>query len=930
MFCDSMMLGGGRKAAFSIANSVRLDGVADYFTRTPTVEGNRKTWTFSAWVKRCAIGTQQFLLITGINSNESESVFFDANDKLNLWVTVSNVWVGRLQTNAMFRDTTSWGHLMISKDVTTGTPKIYWNGTELPTTVLTEFANIEGYVNKTYEHRIGEGNAAIANGTFNGYITQPILVDGTALHPSAFGETDPVTGSWRPKRIGDLDFGINGFYLDFNDPTNLGKDVSKGEVVTVTAPIGNMTEYAGLAAAFDGVTNNVTNVSCATIGAGIGTTSPGWIGAHLGAGEPITAVRIYASHNDGFVALGSRVAVFELWGNSTDNTGTASKIADLGSVTDAAGLVVTKNGLSVSRDVYPYLWVKIYTSVAMMAGKYAAEVQFIAGGDAPNTFSPVSLGAADVVTDTPTNNFATINTLHSPGCTLSNGNLHFTTASGMSGVATASLGISSGKWGWKLKIGSSGIPSGTPSAAAFGIVRVSNRIDNTFLIYDAGTVIRHHKDIYRDGVSTSSSYSEPSTEDVYELLFDADVGTLVFSRNAIVECSVTGITTGVDWLPAFSDGTTYGSVEFSVDFGQAGYTPSDPAYKALCTANLPKPAIQAPAKHFDVLTYTGTGAPQTITGLGFAPDLVWVKARSNPTASWLHRLTSRGLTQPSYLSPNSTDAETSIVGNITSLDARGFTTNGNGGVGESGVSHVAWCWKAGGAPVANSAGTIASAVSVNPAAGFSIVTWDGDAANATIGHGLGAPPKFIIAKCRSAGGTDWSVYIGALAANTKLSLSGTNAAAAGSDWNSTAPTATVFSVGASANTNADGHSYIAYCWAEIPGFSKFASYSGNGSSDGPFVHCGFRPRFVLIKRTDAVGNWSILDTERSPTNDGRWESLQANSALPESGIAVDGVSSGFKIRETAGDINASGGAYIFAAFAEAPFGGIKTVPAKAR
>jgi hypothetical protein len=233
---------------------------------------------------------------------------------------------------------------------------------------------------------------------------------------------------------------------------------------------------------------------------------------------------------------------------------------------------------------------------------------------------------------------------------------------------------------------------------------------------------------------------------------------------------------------------------------------------------------------------------------------------------------------------------------------------------------VEWIWAANGAGVTNTAGSITSTVSANTTSGFSVVTWTGALANRTVGHGLGVAPSMIIFKRRD-GSTNWSVYHRSLGTSNNIILNGTGAAFNDTTFiNNTAPASTVFSVGDSGGTNQG--SMLAYCFAEVPGYSRFGSYTGNGSADGPFVFTGFRPAFLMIKRTDTAGfPWVILDSKRNTFNPENLELYPNTSAAEANGGTLyieDFLSNGFKIRQTDGTWNANGGTYIFAAFAEAP------------
>jgi len=321
------------------------------------------------------------------------------------------------------------------------------------------------------------------------------------------------------------------------------------------------------------------------------------------------------------------------------------------------------------------------------------------------------------------------------------------------------------------------------------------------------------------------------------------------------------------------------------------------------------------SEYMNAVLYTGNGSNRSITGVGFQPDFVWIKKRSGAES---HVLSDAIRGTNNFLSSNSTASENTASGTLTAFNSDGFSLGTQGIVNDNTFTFVSWNWKANGAGVTNTAGTITSTVSANTTSGFSIVTWTGNGSAGTIGHGLGVAPSMIIWKNRSAIGswivghsslTSWSYYLPLQATSAQTLDTST--------FNGTAPTSSVWSIGAY-NTNANN--FVAYCFAPISGFSAFGSYTGNGSTDGPFVYLGFRPRYVMIKRIDtAGGNWIVLDSVRDTYN------VEKNILYPNlsnaEGVAdyLDFLSNGFKLRTTDGNGNASGLGFIYAAFAENPF-----------
>lgn len=333
------------------------------------------------------------------------------------------------------------------------------------------------------------------------------------------------------------------------------------------------------------------------------------------------------------------------------------------------------------------------------------------------------------------------------------------------------------------------------------------------------------------------------------------------------------------------------------------------------------PTINKGSDYFGVLTYTGDGAAsKTVVdtnAVSFTPDFVWIKGRSGATDHALYDAV-RGTTKD--LVSNSTAAETTQSTGLTAFTNGGFTIGNLAKLNTSGATYTAWCWKANGAGSSNTSGSITSTVSVNATAGFSIVTYTGTGANATVGHGLGVAPKMIIFKQRNAV-RGWIVYHASLAnASTVIYLNVTNAANTDATaFNATAPTSSVFSVGTSADTNQSTGTYVAYCWAAIAGYSAFGSYTGNGSADGPMIFTGFKPKFVMFKRTDTTSGWYIHDSTRNTSNVVNLRLLPNTSDAEATVITLDFLSNGFKLRTSDVDRNASGGTYIYAAFAENPF-----------
>ena len=414
-----------------------------------------------------------------------------------------------------------------------------------------------------------------------------------------------------------------------------------------------------------------------------------------------------------------------------------------------------------------------------------------------------------------------------------------------------------------------------------------------------------------------------TTNDVIGIAVDLSANTLQFYKNNVAFGTANTITNSSDWVTQTQCNSGSGLTNtIAWNFGQRPFTYTPPTgYVALNTYNLSTPTILQGNLYMDATLYTGTGTTQVIVNQGqFKPDLVWAKNRTNAGQDNGLYDSTRGVGRTLY--SNLTNAESSVISTLTAFNSNGFSGGTENMINQNGASFVGWQWQAGqGSSSSNTSGSITSTVSVNTTAGFSVVTYTGTGVNATVGHGLGVAPKFLTVKRRSAVGNWMTWHTSLTGAGPYVILSSTNGVATGA-WNNTLPTSTVFSLlGSDTDENANGSTYVAYCWAEIAGFSKFTSYTGNGSADGPFIFTGFRPKWLMIKRTDTTQNWIIVDTSRDTYNVANKRLLANSSAAEDTGIPnyVDLLSNGFKCRDSNISYNASGGTYIVMAFAENPF-----------
>ena len=494
--------------------------------------------------------------------------------------------------------------------------------------------------------------------------------------------------------------------------------------------------------------------------------------------------------------------------------------------------------------------------------------------------------------------------------TLSNGNLTATSTAGGSWPegAYSSIAVSSGKWYCEITP-TSGI------AVAGALIGVASASTSYWYYSFNGNKYT----VTTNNGAYGASYAD---NDVIGIALDLDAGTLAFYKNGVSQGTAFSGLTG-EWVFGVGDGS--GGVTVLVahaNFGQRPFAYTPPTgFKALNTQNLPEPTVARGNRHFDVVTRTGNNSSFSVTGLQFSPDFFWTKCRNTALAHYLAD-TVRG--DDNILFSNLTSAEFSEPQYITAISSDGYTLGAGSNAGNyngTGGTYVDWLWKASdSAAVSNTAGSITSTVSANPTAGFSVVTYTTTGSASTVGHGLGVAPRMLITKQRN-GTTAWYTYHASIGATNFVLLNSTAAQASSSViWNNTAPTSSVFSLGSGFGS---GETYVAYCFAPVAGYSAFGSYTGNGSTDGPFVFCGFRPKFVMIKVVNNTYDWEVADSSRSPDNFVD-DFLVPNSSAAENanvGAAnsIDFLSNGFKIRANWTRLNEASGTYIYMAFAENPF-----------
>jgi hypothetical protein len=652
-------------------------------------------------------------------------------------------------------------------------------------------------------------------------------------------------------------------------------------------------------------------------------------------------------------------------------TGIATNITY--TVTDSSELITIGDVTGGNYPLNGYIQdLRVYKGVAKYKG----------GFDVPRPYTPVGIATWRQVPDTTANNFATLNKLFnsaSGNVVLADGNLTYTGSQTPSyGLSQSTIGVSTSKWYWEFRIGSTvpnlGIGVMRPGISTSSAV---TNPENSFITgVDGGIAFYHgiaNRVYYWTGsAQTFVSYTLPActTGDIVSIALDLTGGNnskIYFAKNGTwgesgdpatgtnpvglalsgtyapaVSIGAAGASTGYfnfGQNPTFSGNTTAGTFTDSNGKGLFKYQPPSD-FLSLCEDNLPTPTISDPGKYFKTVLYTGTNSSRDVVGVGFTPDLVWIKRRNAANSHGLYDSV-RGAGYELQSASTSAEKIPTTPDGFLSFNMDGFSLGPNNNEGNadinfvSGGQYVAWCWRAGaGTTSTNTNGSITSVVSVNQDAGFSIVSWTGNGSStATVGHGLGKTPAFLISKARSGTNEWWVVHKsgnGNLQLNATLALitSGGTNGAMGFPSTLTNNTFT-FTAGSSSvnNVNASGTTYVTYCWAEIEGFSKAFSYTGNGSADGPFVFLNLKPAFVIIKRTDISGeNWLMYDASRNSVNEVNLK-LAANSSIIENDATIgtssqntlDFLSNGFKLRTTNTGTNASGGTYIGMAFAESPF-----------
>ena len=958
--------GGALGSFFSqtIDQSLRCNGSNEYLTRTPSSSGNRRTWTYSAWVKLGVDGVR-FTPIEAYSNGTNFDMFNIHTDGRILFYTVTSaVDYGGLTTQRL-RDPSAWYHIVFRFDSTQSTAadriRIYINGTQQETTnpFATDYGtlpqNYDSFINHTVPNHIMKNTNSSQYG--QGYIAEIHHIDGTSYGPDTFGETKD--GVWIPKEVSGVSYGTNGFHLTFADSNYIGRDKS-GSKTLVTSP--SFSTFGGgdtnfTSAEYAEAADNDLSTGCDRTGnGGIIEFTPS------SAVTPTSHTMINAS-SSAYTAASRPNSV--LLQGSNDNGGSWTTIDDL---TNGSGANTITTSSFSNTTSYAKLRLNISENHGGSNTRFAQYIVFASddNGDGENIFFKNNLVASDVVPDSPTNNFAVLNVLDksigSP--TISEGNLKISgSGSGYDGTY-ATIAVTSGKWYAEFLYISG------DNRGFFGIAR-----EERLPYINSGSYLGNILDTYgldfraRAYTGTSATSSSGSqlfdqtnfdTGDIGLLCFDVDAGKLWFGRRDVSGSTTiwydssgnnngdpsagsnptyTFTATGSTWYIGCHD---YAGTGLMANFGQDGsfageitsqgvsdangigdFNYIEDGFLALCTSNLPDPTIgpgqsEQADDNFNTVLWTGNNsASRGITGVGFQPALVWTKSRNSSSYHTQIHDSVRGASAGALYPSLSNSEDNSYP--ISSFDSDGFTTSSGSQNGQN-TSHtyVGWFWKADGSASSNSNGSITSSVSANTTAGFSIVKYTGTGSAGTIGHGLSSAPNVVIVKNLDDNSKGWPVLHTSLT-NEYLELNSTNDAFSGSTYfNNTAPTASVFSVGTVGSTNESGDDLIAYCFHNVEGYSKFGSFAGNSSADGTFVYLGFRPAYIWLKRDSNGVDWSLFDSKRLGYNvdNNNLRAFASSPATEQTDDDVDFLSNGFKCRRNFAN---NQGTVLYFAWAEAPF-----------
>ena len=875
----------------TIANSVIFNSAdSAKLERTPSSNGSGTTFTISFWYKPTKIATSYSLFdnapggsaanIFSIIVNSDNTILihgFDSGGSFSL----------NLATNRTFEDTSKFYHFLVAVDTTQGTStnrvKFYVDGDQITSLSSTTYPAQDA----TYGTNQTSVKQAVGYYPHDGsryadaYFAEFNLIDGQALLPASFGITDTSTGRWIPKTVEPF-------------PTT-----TTSIAVTVVSSGGN--KYA-----LDGVTQGtVTLIEGATYRFDQSDSS--------NSGHPLR----FSTTSNGTHGGGSEYTT------GVTTVGTPGSSGAYTQITVAVG----------APTLYYYC-----SSHSGMGGTANTQDQYGTNGfrltfaqsndlgddtsGKGNDLTETNLTTSDQTTDSPTQNFTTLNTLRKgPNITLSEGNLKSTYSGGSQSYGIASQkGVNSGKFYAECTVNTRG--------SQLMFVCVWSEDQYLSVVGNDNPVFKNGGVGYRDDTGNvdredaiNQTYGATYTSgDVIGIALDANTGTVWFSKNGTWQNSATAseIAAGTTTNSAVTglNGSNYNKPSGNFILGTVSHSGH------VSTWNFGQ-------KSFSYTPPTGFSALQqdnfSETDKGVS-GFVWAKSRDNTESHTMYD-SSRG--RQLQLSSNNTTAQNTQTDGLQKFLKGGYQCEDHERINQSGISYVGWNWVANtGTTASNTDGATSSTVQANTTAGFSIVEYTGTGGATSVGHGLSAAPEWMLFKDKG-NSTNWRVYHTSMGGITKyMLLNSSDAVATASMWGS--PTASAFIVGGTGyEVNESGNNYIAYCWHGVDGFSKFGGYTGNGNANGPYVFTGFKPAYFMSKRIDSTSDWIIWDNARSKFNPCT-ERLIASSNGAEGSASIDLLSNGIKIRNSDVSRNASGGTYIYMAFAERPFVGDGTNPVTAR
>jgi hypothetical protein len=927
---STLGLGGGNASRlflgssdFSVSRSLRFNSVdKSHLTRTPSSAGNQKTWTWAAWIKKSKFGetVRVFQARDGSSGNQT-FIQFRTDDKIYVGGN-SDAFI--VNTDAVFRDALAWGHLCVRFDTTQATAsdriRIYWNGVQQDlsgTQPTQDYATAR--INSTLLHSIGN-DPGTSGENFNGYLADVHLIDGSSISPVDNFLALDDNGIYQAKRFSGS-HGTNGFHLKFEDNTSISTIGTDSSSSSNNFSVYNLLPKTGV------YLDDVSGTQRSSEGFGWANMFDGSKdhGAVPNAGSnftfapstsiPFSTLAIYAYKD-------SSPGTLEING-----TNVTSQVPNHSGIGPNQRTVIT--GISSP-----------LTSIKSISGGSLANI-VLAGIEIDGALLLDSASEIDIMFDSPTNgdtseasgaggevngNYAVLNVIEDSsaggGAALSNGNLQIDGTSSEQ-FRAATIPVSSGKWYFEM-VQVNGTDFG-PGVWAYPLTSpTSNFYQNTNYRYNSNGGVYNQS-------SKLTDYSTFTRGDIIGTALDMDNGKVYFSKNGTWQNSgdpanqTNPAATGLTGTWVFGASTNGNDTILQANFGATAFAYTAPSgFKALNTANMSEATISNGREYFDTSLWTGNGSTQSISTLEFSPDIVWIKMRSSSAG---HRFydSVRGATK--FLVPQGGDAESTQSAGLTSFDSNGFSLGSNFDHNNNSATFAGWAWDSGSSTVTNTDGTISSQVRASQTSGVSIVKYTGNgSSSATVGHGLNAQLKMLIHKRLDDVGS-WKIKHTSLSTNHQLLFdSAASIDVTGNHGGGMADLSSSSTFGFAQgltnvdNVNGNGPNYINICFSEIPGFSAFGSYTGNGSSDGVYVHTGFRPALVLQKRSDSSGHeWTIHDSTREPSNDVGLYLEPSTSNAEQDGNRRDFLSNGFKLRTSSGGVNASGGTYIWAAFAENPF-----------